>query len=187
MKREENTKLTDVETSETLETSQNSHGESEEAQIAQGDRPEGALTPNPAVGRQRKSRPWLPYVVTFTVLAAATLLIAWATGAYTNTNTWVLLGNWADAFSVAGVIGIGVGGLVWLSNGGAFDIFVYGGRRFARLFNKDPRDHKYPTYYDYHEAKKAKKRSFFYMIIVGSGYLLVGIALFIAYFALKPQ
>ena len=128
----------------------------------------------------------MPYVITFAVLTAATLLVAWAVGGYTSTNTWVLLGSWGDAFAISGVFGLSAGVLVWASNGGAFDIFAYGGRAFIRRFKKDYKDHKYPTYYDYREAKKAKKRSFLYMIIIGAAFLLIGGVLLIVYSLMKP-
>ena len=139
------------------------------------------------IGSQSSERRWLPYVITASVLAAITLLIAWAEKGYTTTNTWVLLGSWGDSFAISGVMGVALGALVWASNGGVFDIFAYGGRVFVRKFKKDYKDHKYPSYYDYREAKKSRKRSFLYMIIVGSVFLLIGGILLIVYRVLTPD
>lgn len=133
------------------------------------------------------SRPWLPYVITFVALAAVTLLVAWAEGGYNGAPTWMALGQWGSSIAIAGMFGVSVGILVWASNGGAFDIFAYGGRVFARMFfKKDVIDRKYRTYYDYRESRKDKKRSFWYMMIVGGGYLLLGVILLVVSNQLKP-
>ena len=136
----------------------------------------------------RKGRPWLPYVITTGVLAVLTLLVAWVVKGYTRTDTWLMLGYWGDAFAIPGAVCFGVGGLVWGSNGGAFDIFAYGGRRFLMMFvKKDGRDHKYHSYYDYRESRKGKNRSFLFMIIVGGAYLIVGVVLLIVGSQLRPD
>lgn len=73
-----------------------------------------------------------------------------------------------DSFFAVGVICAGFGLLVFASNGGAFDIIVYGVARFFSLFKKKPNDVKYVTYYDYHIAKaERKKTEFLFLIIVG--------------------
>ena len=141
---------------------------------------ESTSSPTPPNVVKLRQRRWLPYVITAAVLAALTLLFAWAKGAYTSTETWLMLWLWGDAFAIPGIVCFAVGILVWASNGGAFDIFAYGGRIFVRMFFKrDVKDRKYPTYYDYREARKEKKRSFWYMIIVGGAYLVVGVVLFV--------
>ena len=146
---------------------------------------EPVIPPNLVKG---KSRPWLPYVITAAVLVVLTLLVAWAEGGYKRTETWLMLARWGSAIAVAGVFGVAAGLLVWLSNGGAFDIFVYGARSFARMFaRKYTPDKKYRTYYDYHEArKKAKKRSFLYMVIVGGAFFLIGGVLLLVSNSLMP-
>ena len=133
-------------------------------------------------------RPWLPYVISFAVLAALTLLVALAEGGYTPTETWLMLGKWGSSVAISGVFGLSIGLLVWASNGGAFDIFAYGGRIFVRMFfKKDVLDRKYPTYYDYRESRKGKKRSYWYLVIVGAVFLVVGIILLVIGNQLMPQ
>lgn len=140
-----------------------------------------------------KGRNWLPYVITAAVLAALTLLTAWIRGAFSEIDPQVLsdlqvtelqyrLQQWCDAFSVPGILCLCFGLLLLASNGGAFDMLAYGVRKFFHLFKKDPIDRKYGTYYDYQQAKRAKKRSFWYLIIIGGAYLLVGIALLVAFY-----
>lgn len=134
-----------------------------------------------------KNKRWFPYVVTTVALAALTLLVAWAEHGYTHTETWLMLERWGSSVAIAGVVGFAVGVLFWTSNGGVFDIFAYGGRIFVRMFfKKDARDHEYPTYYDYRESRKEKKRSFWYLLIVGGAYLTVGVVLLVVGSQLRP-
>ena len=133
-----------------------------------------------------QERRWLPYVITAAALAALALLVAWSEGGYSRAEIFILLGCWGDAFAIPGAVCFAVGVLIWASNGGAFDIFAYGGRKFIHMFKKDVRDHKYPTYYDYREARKQKKRSFLFMVVVGGAYLTVGIVLLVVGKQLMP-
>ena len=174
MKKDE-TKLSEVEQT-TAETEVDTYSvESKTNQIA----------PNVSVVKDRR---WLPYVITTAVLVVLTLLVAWAEGAYTSTEIWLALWLWGDSFAIPGAVCLAVGILVWASNGGAFDIFAYGGRSFVRMFKKKyTRDKKYPTYYDYREARKNVKRNFLYMVIVGGAFLTVGIVLLVVGSQLSPD
>lgn len=128
-----------------------------------------------------KGRWWLPYVITFAILAVMVVLVGWARGGFVETTTKMLLSAWCDAFFVPGVLGMGFGLLIVVSNGGAFDILAYATRRLFGFFKKDPIDRKYRTYYDYKQSRKDKKRSFWYLIIVSSAYLLVAVVLLVVY------
>ena len=82
-----------------------------------------------------------------------------------------------DAFFAVGVICLGFGLLVAVTNWGAFEIIVYGFMRFISLFKKDPTDVKY------HVARAEKeKMSFLYFILVGSFYVIVSLILLYAWY-----
>lgn len=130
-----------------------------------------------------KNRWWLKYVVTTAVLAVLTLLIAWWQGVFQITNQKFLLGELSTAFFVPGIFALGFGFLILCSNGGAFDIFAYGFMSVFRMFKKDPLDRKYGGYAQYRKAQREKKRSFWYMVIVGGVFVLIGGALLWAYHA----
>lgn len=130
----------------------------------------------------KKPRKWLPYVITAAILAVVTVLVAWLSGCFTDSDPKTLVGDWSTAFFVPGMFSIGAGLLVVVTNGGTFDIFAYGTRRFFYMFNrKSPLDPKYRGFHEYREAHRGKRRSFWYMIIVGASYLLVAIVLIIVY------
>lgn len=130
---------------------------------------------------QLKTRRWLTYVIAAGVLAVLTLLMGILFNGYSAGDAKTLVGAWSSAFSVPGIICLGVGLLIWCSNEGAFDMLSYGVRSFFRLFRKDVKDRKYGDYYGYQQARKDRKKPFLYMIAVGGAYLLVGIILIVIY------
>lgn len=136
--------------------------------------------PQPNVEELPKRR-WLAYVITAGVLAALTALCGLLFNGYTSDNTKTLVGAWSSSFSVPGIVCLGVGLLIWCSNEGAFDMLGYGIKSLFRLFRKDVKDRKYGDYYGYQQARRSKKKPCLYLVVVGGGYLLVGIVLIIIY------
>lgn len=147
---------------------------------AAGDNETAQPTTPPNVVELKKRR-WVPYVVTFAVLAALTLLCAWPMNGYADGTVKELLGIWSSAFAVPGIVCLGAGLLIWCSNEGAFDMLSYGVKAFFRLFRKDVRDRKYGGYYEYQQARRNKKKSFLYMVVSGGVFALVGVVLIIIY------
>lgn len=184
MKKDKKDNLTVSETPETTQNAPEVLGEDVIAETSEGESNSEQLPPNVV---ERKQRRWLPYVITAAVLAVFTVLVGWARGVFTETDTVTLLICWCDAFTVPGILGVAFGLLVVASNGGAFDMLAYGVKSIFRLLKRDPIDRKYGGYYEYQQARRSKKRSFWYMIIVGGAYLLVGIVLLVVYLQLESQ
>lgn len=131
-----------------------------------------------AKGAERR---WVKYVVTSAVLAVAVLLVAWSLGVFAENDPKELLRFLCDAFFVPGVLAVCFGLLVVASNGGTFDMLSYGVRSLFRLFKKDPLDRKYGGFYEYRKSRQKDKRSFWYLVIVGSAYVFVAVVLLIVY------
>lgn len=168
----ENTELTAetaVEAAKTAETVEEEQGESSAA-------------PQPPTNVVKmKSRWWLRYLITAGVLAVFTVLVAWARGVFGEKDQMELLRLVSDAFAVPGILAVCFGLIIVASNGGTFDMLAYGVLSLFRLLKKDPIDRKYGGFYEYRKAKQQNKRSFWYLVLVGGVYLLVGIALAVAY------
>ena len=174
-----------TETSENVEnTTEEATKTANEEVVAPDDDADNTPAPLPPNMVEVKRRPWLKYVITAGVLAVLTVLTAWARGAFSATEMQDVIGYWCDAFSVPGLITLCIGLLVVASNGGVFDMLVYGVVRLFALFKKDPVDRKYGGYYEYQQSRRAKKRPFWFLVIVGGAYLLVGIILLVVYFQL---
>ena len=85
----------------------------------------------------------------------------------------------SDSFFVSGAMPILFWLLAWVNEKGAFDMIVYGVRKvFSYAFRIKPeKSNLPPTYADYVEMKRAKKKPFHYeMLEVGGAFLLLGIA-----------
>ena len=132
-----------------------------------------------------KGRWWIKYLVTFVVLAVFTVLVAWLRGAFNVvSSSWLADRNitelqcrmqqWSDAFFVPGVLGLGFGLLIVASNGGTFDMLAYGFKAIFRVMKRDVVDRKYGSFYDYRKARQQKKRSFWYLVIIGGLFTLIG-------------
>ena len=118
----------------------------------------------------------LQYSITTGVCAIITFVLLIIKGVFNNPETKELMKYFTDSFFAVGIICAAFGLLVFASNGGAFDMLVYGVYRFLTLFKKNHTDVKYQTYYDYHIAKaERKKTEFLFMVIVGL--LFVGISM----------
>lgn len=78
-----------------------------------------------------------------------------------------------DASFVTSALFIGYGLLVLASNGGTFDMMVYGLRTFFNLFSRDRSRIVKQSFYDYRVEKQSKNGSFWYLVIVGVFYLII--------------
>lgn len=84
-----------------------------------------------------------------------------------------------NGVTIAAVGLLAIGGFIWLSSQGAFDLLAYGFKQmFTSMFNKNA--NKYNDYADYHEQKNISRvsapKTYFSFLFVG---LLFAIALVI--------
>lgn len=135
----------------------------------------------------------LEYSITFAACLVVAFLASVLQGLFKPFEQVVEITNWnitserqkvffvlCNGFFISGVLCTSLGLMVFASDAGAFDMLIYGIRRFISLFQRDINKIKYKTFYDYRMAKEGKpKRSFFYMIAVGLVY--IGISLIFLY------
>mgnify|MGYP002627374957 CR=1 FL=1 len=94
-------------------------------------------------------------------------------------NTFIL----TNAFFSVGVICTAFGLLVLAANGGAFEMLIYGMRRFFSLFQKDPTKVKFKTFADYHAYHSEQEPSAFsHFIIVGLTFVGISMIFLAIYF-----
>lgn len=182
MKKEEKISKNDVEVTEAAETLATEETANDPEALEEEVSNEAVETQLPPNVEKIKGRWWLPYVISFAVLAVLTVLVGWARGCFIETDIKEIVRCWCDAFSVTGILGVCFGLLVVGSNGGAFDMLAYGVRKLFSFLKKDPIDRKYGGYYEYQQARREKKRSFWYLLISGGVYLLVGVILLFVYY-----
>ncbi len=119
----------------------------------------------------------LKYLISALVGAGLALLVMYGRGLFAAERHETVYGILSDGFFAAGVILTCVGLIIFVSNGGLFDIFAYSAILFFSLFRRNL-ERKYKDFYEYREAKKGKKRSLAFLLIVGLVYVAVA-ALFL--------
>ena len=93
----------------------------------------------------------------------------------------------SDASFVPGVLLAGFGLILVASNGGLFDMLAYSIIRIFDLLKRDPRNTKYKDFYEYREARKGKKRSNAYLLLVGITFIFVAAIFLIVYMQYSPD
>lgn len=120
----------------------------------------------------------LEYSISTAVCSILTFVLIWTKGTFTCESPKLMYKYLVDSFFTVGVVAIGFGLLVVVSNWGAFDFIIYGVYRFVTLFKKNHKDVKYQTYYDYHIARAEKEKAeFVYLVIVGAVFIAASLIL----------
>ena len=122
------------------------------------------------------------YLITALVGLVGALLILVFKDTFAKTATQKILADLSDAFFVPGVLLLGVGTLLFASNGGAFDMLAFGVIKLLDLYKRDLTKVKYRTFHDYRQAQKEKKRTFDYLLIVGAAMVVISAVFLILYY-----
>lgn len=123
----------------------------------------------------------LQYLMSILICVVVVLAIMGIKGSFVKSGKGLVY-DLCDAFAVSGMVMLGSGLLVFVTNGGTFDMLAFGIRKLFDLFKKDLTKVKYRTFYDYRKSQQEKKRSFWYLIIVGGGFLLVSVIFLVVYY-----
>ena len=118
----------------------------------------------------------------FAVLAGAAIALAVmaSRGIFQEERTVQIMGILSDGFFAAGVILSCVGLIIFVGNGGVFDMLAYSVLLFFSLFRRNL-ERKYKDFYEYREAKKGRKRSLAFLLIVGLCYVALAALFLILY------
>ena len=121
------------------------------------------------------------YLITTGVGVLIVLLIVLMKNGFTETDVEIAMQIWCDAFFVSGVFLTCGGPIVVASNGGVFDMLGYAVSLLWYTFKSSKVERKYKTFYDYREARKDRKRSVSYVLIVGLAMLAISVVFLILY------
>lgn len=117
------------------------------------------------------------------IQVVAGLLIAffimWYQGAFVATKTSDIVMAVGDGFTVAAVLYLGMGALMWISTTGFFDIFGYAFKRAARVFIPNFFVDAEGNFYEYKMEKVEKRKGFsqYSSLIIGAVFLVISIIL----------
>lgn len=125
-------------------------------------------------------RSFKKYLITLLVGVVAAGLILWSKDIFAQTELKVIFHILSDAFFAVSVVIICSGLLVLSSNGGTFDMIVYGMSSFFDLFRVQSKK-KYETFYDYRESRAEKKLPFGFLLICGLFFLAIAFVMYFLY------
>ena len=126
-------------------------------------------------------RTWMKYLITFTVGLAISALIIFP-GVFKQETESDVLKVIVNGFFVPGIFILGFGLLVLASNGGTFDMLIYGTKKFFDMFRKPQYRKINNTFYDYRKAKQEYPGEFLYLILTGLGFIIISLIFLIFYY-----
>ncbi len=112
------------------------------------------------------------YLLTLGVGLLIAFAIANSKDVFAQTDLSKIFHILTDSFFVPAVLIMGFGGLVFVSNEGAFDGITYAVTSFMDIFRKNKKN-KYHTYYDYKESKGNRNTSFWFLLICGLVFMAI--------------
>ena len=118
--------------------------------------------------------------ISLCICSVCTFLTAWLMGVFGQTDAESVFRILSDSFLVVGMVAICIALHLFASNEGTFDMIAYGLQTFWGVFRKDM-SRKYDTFYDYRVARQEKKAPFLFLLACGGIFLLVSVAMYVAY------
>lgn len=127
----------------------------------------------------------LKYVIAILFGLVISVLVLVSKGTFVQTELLIIYKDLCDAFFIPGGIMVGFGLLIFVSNGGVFDMLKFGLIKLTDLFRRDLTKVKFRTFYDYRKAQEGKSRSFFYILLSGIILCVLAVIFLILYLNVK--
>ena len=124
----------------------------------------------------------LKYVIPSIIAIGLFFLVFSIRKGFETTDQKELYKYLCDATFVPGIAFIGVGLLVITSNGGVFDMLIFGVMKLFSVFKKDPTDVKYRTFYDYKVAMEDHKTPYAQFMIIGAVFGIASVIFLLLYY-----
>ena len=124
----------------------------------------------------------LKYGITTIIGLAFAALIIFGGDVLNQESTKDVIELVVNGFFVPGVVIFGIGLLVVASNGGTFDMLIYGTKKFIDLFRKPHNRRITDTFYDYRKAREEHKGEFLYLVLVGLGFIVISLIVLIFWY-----
>ena len=122
------------------------------------------------------------YIINFVIGISISLAIMLSKNVFKQVSSSEVMHILCDSFFVPGILILGFGLLVVASNGGTFDMLIYGTKKFFDLFRKPQYRKITNTFYDYRRAKEEHPGEFLYLVLVGLGFIIVSLIFLIFYY-----
>ena len=119
------------------------------------------------------------YAIAAAVGAILVLIMVGTRGIFAEDRTQEVMRLLSDACFATGVVLTAMGVILFASNGGLFDMLAFSMILLFGVFKRNVSERKYKDFYEYREAKKGRKRSVAYLLLVGLCYIAIA-GLFLA-------
>lgn len=129
-------------------------------------------------------RSFKKYLITAAVGLLMVGAIIWSKDLFAQTEPVTVFHILCDAFFASGIVIFAAGVLVFSSNEGTFDIFVYGVSSFVDMFRKKSMK-KYNTFFDYRESREDLKLPFGFLLLTGAVFIAVSLVMLYFYHLYK--
>ena len=124
---------------------------------------------------------FIKYIIVTIIGGLMTLSVFSYKNLSSATNSKDIVMILSDGFLLPGVIILGVGLLIAVSNGGIFDIFTYTLRKMREtIILGEKRSKEYNSYFDYRMSKEKAKCAF--LIIIGGLFFTLALTFNIAFY-----
>lgn len=124
------------------------------------------------------------YLIVLAFGLGGAVLVMSLRGAFETTGS-SLIANISDSFTIPGAILVAIGGLLWVSSDGFFDMLSYGLKNGLHALFPVYRLEK-KSFYDYKVEKmeKREKGIFIPFLVIGLSFLLISVIFFVIYSSL---
>ena len=95
--------------------------------------------------------------VQLAIAVVIALLVAGTQGLSLEQPGYLIFHHLCDGFFISAVLFVGIGGLLWISATGFFDIFGYAFKSIVHLLTPSKYDAQFPRYFDY-KCEQNEKR-----------------------------
>lgn len=120
------------------------------------------------------------YLITIGIGLLISFYVAYTQGIFGQNEAKTIYHILTNSFFVSAVLVMGMGGLIFVSDEGAFDGLTYAMKSFFDIFRRNKKN-KYQTFYDYKVAKGDRNHKFGFMIISGLGFLVLSLIMLLLY------
>ena len=126
-----------------------------------------------------------PYIINAAVALIMTVCCAMAWDITGKTDPLSVIKILSDSFFLPGVLLAGASVIGWVASKGTFDMFSYTGHNFLNVFKRESYL-KHQSFYEYKVAKDEKRKPFnLPRMLVGLGFLTIGIALTVVFMIME--
>ena len=127
--------------------------------------------------------------VQLAIAVAIAVLVAGSQGLSLDQPGYLICHHLCDGFFISAVLFGGIGGLLWISATGFFDIFGYAFKSIVHLLTPSKYDEQFPRYFDYkceQNEKREGKPLTHTVIVVGLIVLALSVLMLVLYERLLP-